>query len=77
METRRRPRGEKVYRGAYNYLKGDTLYAQEEFEVYKDRKELGMTFFAELHSRVATGELLTVFVDYVITKEYVPQKLVI
>lgn len=77
MEIRRRPRGEKVYRGAYNYFKGETLYAQEEFEVYKDRKELGMTFFAELHSRVATGELLTVYLDYVITKEYIPQKLTI
>ncbi|CAM9906760.1 unnamed protein product [Chrysoparadoxa australica] len=77
MEIKRRPRGEKVYRGAYNYYKGDSLYAEEEFEVYKDRKELGMTFFAELHSRVATGELLTVYVDYVVTKEYIPQKLVI
>lgn len=77
MEIKRRPRGDKVYRGAFNYFKGETLYAQEEFEVYKDRKELGMTFFAEFHSRVATGELLTVYVDYVLTKDYIPVKLVV
>ncbi len=77
MEIRRKPRGEKVYRGAYKYFKGETLYAEEEFEVYKDRKELGMSFFAESHSRVATGELLTVYVDYMINKDYIPQKLTI
>lgn len=77
MEIRRKPRGEKVYRGAYNYFKGETLYCEEEFEVYKDRKELGMTFFAEQVSRVATGELLTVYVDYTLTKDYIPQKLTV
>jgi len=77
MEPKRRARGEKVYRGAYKYLKGENLYAEEEFEVFKDRKELGMTFFAEFHSRVATGELLTVYVDFTLTKDYIPQKLLI
>jgi len=77
MEIKRKPHGDKVYRGAYNYYKGDNLYAEEEFEVYKDRKELGMTFFGELHSRVATGELLSVYLDYTLTKDYIPQKLII
>ena len=77
MEIRRKPRGDKVYRGAYNYYKGETLYCEEEFEVYKDRKELGMSFFAEQVSRVATGELLTTYVDYTLTKDYVPQKLMV
>jgi hypothetical protein len=77
MEIRRKPRGDKIYRGAYNYFKGDTLYAEEEFEVYKDRKELGMSFFGELHSRVATGELLSVYLDFTLTKDYIPQKLMV
>lgn len=77
MEVRRKPRGDKVYRGAYNYYKGETLYCEEEFEVFKDRKELGMTFFAEQVSRVATGELLTVYIDYTLTKDYIPQKLMV
>ncbi len=75
MEIKRKPRGDKVYRGAYNYYKGDKLYAEEEFEVYKDRKELGMSFFARLHARVATGELLNIYVDFTLTKDYLPQKL--
>lgn len=77
MELRRKPRGDKVYRGAYKYFKGETLYGEEEFEVYKDRKELGMTFFAEIHSRVATGELLTVYMDFTLNKDYIPNKLLI
>ena len=77
MELRRRVRGDKVYRGAYNYYKGETLYAQEEFEVFKDRKELGITFLAELHSRVSTGELLTAYIDYTLSEDFVPQKLVV
>ncbi len=77
MDLRRKPRGDKIYRGAYNYFKGDNLYAEEEFEVYKDRKELGMSFFGELHSRVATGEMLTVYVDYTLSKDYVPRKLLV
>ncbi|MCF8059535.1 MAG: hypothetical protein K9K67_09580 [Bacteriovoracaceae bacterium] len=77
MEIRRKPRGDKIYRGAYNYYKGENLYAEEEFEVYKDRKELGMSFFAEIHSRVATGELLVIYVDFTLTKDYIPQKLMV
>jgi len=77
MDIKRKPRGEKVYRGAFTYFKGDKLYAEEEFEVYKDRKELGMSFFARLHARVATGELLNIYVDYSLTKDYTPQKLLI
>ena len=77
MEIRRKPRGDKVYRGAYNYFKGETLYAEEEFEVYKDRKELGMSFFGQIHSRVATGEPLNVYMDFTLNKDYIPQKLTI
>lgn len=77
MELKRRPRGDKVYRGAYRYFKGETVYCEEEFEVYKDRKELGLTFFANLTSRVATGELLSIYVDYQISKDFIPQKVLI
>lgn len=77
MELRRKPKGDKVCRGAYEYFKRDTLYAEEEFEVYKDRKELNMSFFAYLFARVPTGELLTVYVDYILSKDYMPQNLYI
>lgn len=77
MELKRKPRGDKTYRGAYKYLKGETVYCEEEFEVYRDRKELGMSFFSIIHSRVATGELLTYYIDYQINKEYIPQSVYI
>jgi len=77
MELKRKPKGEKVYRGAYNYFKGDTLYAEEEFEVYKDKKELSMSFFSSMFSRVATGELLNIYVDFQVSKDFIPQKVLI
>ena len=77
MELRRKPKGEKICRGAYNYYKRETLYAEEEFEIYKDRKELNMSMFAYLYARVPTGELLTTYVDYIISKDFMPQNLYI
>lgn len=77
MELRRKPKGDKVCRGAYNYYKRDTMYAEEEFEVYRDRQELTLSFFAYLYARIPTGELLTTYVDYVVSKEFIPQNLYI
>jgi hypothetical protein len=77
LKLKRKPRGDKIYRGAYRYFKGETIYCEEEFEVYKDSKEMGMSFFAALHSRVATGELLNVYIDFQVSKEYIPQKVLI
>ncbi|MEX1100063.1 MAG: hypothetical protein WEB87_06535, partial [Bacteriovoracaceae bacterium] len=46
---------EKFYRGAYNYIKNDSLYSEEAFEVYKDRRDGAFYFLSQIHSRVATG----------------------
>jgi hypothetical protein len=62
----------KLYRGAYNYLKKDVPYAEELFEVYRDGPEQTLHFLAKFHSRVSTGELFIVDVDYIITKDYNP-----
>ena len=75
MDIRRKPKGEKICRGAYNYTKRDHRYAEEEFVVYKDRKELSMSMFAYLYARIPTGELLTTYVDYIVNKDYSPQNL--
>jgi hypothetical protein len=77
MELRRKPKGEKICRGAYNYYKRGTLYAEEEFEVYRDRQELSISFFAYLYARIPTGELLTTYVDYVVSKDFMPKNLYI
>jgi len=62
----------KVFRGAYNYLRHGTIFSEETFEVFKERKEGTYAFEAEMHSRVATGQLLTIKVTYNVNKDYVP-----
>jgi hypothetical protein len=68
---------DKIFRGAYNYFKNESIYSEEVFDVYRDRKELSSHFVSEVHSRVSTGELLIVNVDYTISKDFVPQLVVI
>lgn len=77
MKLKRKPKGDKIYRGAYNYYKGQNLYSEETFEVYKERSDMGLTFFAALHGRVPTGELLNIYVDYQVNKDFIPQALFI
>lgn len=67
----------KIFRGAYQYYKNDSVYSEETFDVYRDRKENSLNFESQIHCRVATGELLSINVDYTINKDYVPQKVVI
>ncbi len=62
----------KVLRGAYKYLRNDTIYSEETFDVYKEKKENAYTFESELHGRVATGELLSIKVLYKLNKNYIP-----
>jgi hypothetical protein len=77
MELKRKPRGDRIFRGSYTYHKNDTVYAEEAFEVFRDKKELAMSYFSQMHSRVATGELLTIYVDYQINKDAIPQRVYI
>ena len=67
----------KIFRGAYQYYKNDSVYSEETFDVYRDRKENSLNFDSVIHCRVATGELLSVSVDYTVNKDYVPQKVII
>ncbi|MCO4793646.1 MAG: hypothetical protein KC493_08045 [Bacteriovoracaceae bacterium] len=67
----------KVFRGAYSYLRNGTVYSEESFEVFKEKKEGTYTFEAELHSRVATGQLLTIKVSYSVNKDYIPTFVVV
>ena len=62
----------KVFRGAYNYLRNGNIFSEETFEVFKERKEGTYSFEAEMHSRVATGQLLTIKVLYNLNKDYIP-----
>jgi hypothetical protein len=68
---------DKVFRGAYNYFRNDNIYSEETFDVYKDKKELTMTFVSQILSRVATGELLNINVEYTVNKNFLPHHVVI
>ncbi|MBH48314.1 MAG: hypothetical protein CME71_09120 [Halobacteriovorax sp.] len=65
-------RGEKVLRGSYNYFRFNNIYSEETFEVYRDRQDFSVSFYADIHSRVSTGELLTINVDVKLGKDFVP-----
>lgn len=67
-------KGEKIYRGAYNYYRKDNLYAEETFEVYRKPKYHQIYFQGEMMARVMTGEFLKVHVAYTVDKEYTPIK---
>lgn len=77
LELKRTPRGEKIYRGAFDYYRGDNIYSEEEFEVWKESQNMTYSIFSKLHSRVATGELLTIYVDYQCTKDFVPENVLV
>lgn len=63
----------KIYRGAYIYFSGDNQYAEESFEVFRDNKDLSLNFKSQILSRVATGELLKIDVDYTVGKDWLPR----
>ncbi len=67
-------KGEKIFRGAYNYFRKDNLYAEETFEVYRRPKQHQVYFEGEMLARVMTGELLKINVAYTVDKEYTPIK---
>lgn len=62
----------KIYRGAYKYLRNGNIYCEETFEVFKEKNDMGMLFESQLISRVSTGELLNITVNYKINKDYLP-----
>ena len=73
LEALEKLKKNKIFRGAYSYTRSGNTYSEETFEVFKDKKELGLNFFSTIHSRVSTGELLTINVIYMINKNYIPQ----
>lgn len=66
--------GRKIIRGAFNYYRNNTIYTEETFEVFKDKKELGLHFKTEILSRLITGELLKINTTYFVGKDFIPQR---
>lgn len=68
---------DKIFRGSYSYTRNENIYGEETFDVFRDRKDHTTTFQSQLISRVATGELLNINVDYTVNKDFIPQKVII
>lgn len=68
---------QKLYCGAFDYLRKGVIYSQETFEVFKDKKHYNYNFICEQHSRTSTGEVLRITVNYLINKNWLPQVVVI
>ena len=63
-------KNDKIYRGSYNYYRNENLYAEENFDVYRDRKEQTYHYISECTVRVSTGETLNLHVEYIKNKEF-------
>lgn len=68
---------DKIYRGAFTYIYNDNSYAEENFDVYKDKKDQSYHYISEAVVKVTTGEVLNLHVEYIVNKEYIPQKVLI
>lgn len=64
----------RTYRGAYSYQKDGVSYTEENFEVFKSKKEFSLDFLVETLTRVSTGELLKTQILYRVNKDFVPTK---
>lgn len=63
---------DKIYRGAFNYYRNENSYAEENFDVYRDKKDQSYHYISEAVVKVTTGEILNIHVEYSVTKEYIP-----
>ncbi|ATH08393.1 hypothetical protein BIY24_10665 [Halobacteriovorax marinus] len=58
-------------------MRNANVYSEETFEVFKEKSDSSMLFQSQIMSRVSTGELLNITVDYKINKDYIPTLVVI
>lgn len=70
--TRTYRREDKIYRGAFNYYRNENIYAEENFDVYREKKDQSYHYVSEAVVKVTTGEMLNIHVEYSVNKDYVP-----
>lgn len=64
---------DRMYRGAFSYFRNENSYAEENFDVYRDKREQSLHYVSEAIVKVTTGEVLNLHVEYIVNKEYIPQ----
>jgi hypothetical protein len=68
---------DKIYRGAFAYIRNEGSYAEEIFDVYKDKRDQSYHYVSQAIVKVTTGEVLNLHVEYIVNKDYIPQMVVI
>ncbi|MBC7537586.1 MAG: hypothetical protein H7281_02100 [Bacteriovorax sp.] len=68
---------DKIYRGAFAYIRNEGSYAEENFDVYKDKRDQSYHYVSQAIVKVTTGEVLNLHVEYIVNKDYIPQMVVI
>ena len=68
---------DKIFRGSFAYMRNENTYAEEIFDVYKEKKDQSFNYVSEAIVKVTTGEILNLHVEYTVNKEYVPQMVVV
>ncbi len=63
---------DKIYRGAFSYFRNENAYAEEIFDVYRDKREQSYHYISEAIVKVTTGEVLNLHVEYIVNKDYIP-----
>ena len=63
---------DKIYRGAFSYYRNENIYAEEIFDVYRDKKDQTYHYISEAIVKVTTGEILNIHTEYSVTIEYNP-----
>lgn len=62
----------RLFTGKYINMRSNQIFSEESFQVLRDRREHNIIFRSEIDGRVITGELLSMKVEYIINKEYIP-----
>jgi hypothetical protein len=63
---------DKIFRGAFSYQRNENIYADESFDIYRDKKEQSFHYISEAVVKVTTGEILNLHVEYIVNKDYIP-----
>lgn len=62
----------KLFEGSYEYFNNGESYCQESFVVFKNEENKTIVYRVEVLSRVKTGELLKVNIDYEVSAKWNP-----
>lgn len=65
-------KAEIILEGSYLYFQNDVNYSQENFKLVQEEDSQNLIIYAEILSRIETGEFLKVLVRYEMNQHFVP-----